>query len=57
MVCVDFSLIGCDPKVSLLSAGIGNSFADRRKGLCVWGGGLENDFVDNSIRKNISLLI
>ena len=37
MVCVDFSLIGYDPKVSLLLAVIANSFADDMKGLSVWG--------------------
>jgi len=33
MFCVDFSLIGYDPKVPLLLAGIANSLADYMKGL------------------------
>ena len=33
MVCVDFSLIGYAPKVSLLLAGIANSLANNMKGL------------------------
>ena len=33
MICVDFSLIGYDPKVSLLLAGIANSLADDMKDL------------------------
>ena len=33
MVCVDFSLIGYDPKVSLLLAVIADSLSDDMKGL------------------------
>jgi len=38
MVCVDFSLIGFDPKVPFLLAGIANSLVDDKTGLeCVEG--------------------
>jgi hypothetical protein len=42
MVCVAFSLIGCDPKVSLLLAGIDISLAeDRKEGVLRGMGGLK----------------
>jgi len=55
MVCVDFSLIGHDPKVCLLLA---VNDTTRRAVECVGGGsGLKNDFVDLSVgRKNNSLI-
>ena len=53
MVCVDFSLIGYDPKVSLLLAVIANSLADDMKGLWMWGGGgLKINFVDFTVQKS-----
>jgi len=55
MVCVDLSLFGYDPKVSFLLAGIAISLAVDRKGLWVWGGGLEQDFVVNSVSKKNSI--
>ena len=55
MVCMDFSLIGYDPKVPHLLAGIDMSIADDRKSLWQWEGDLKNDFVDYNVRKlNIS---
>jgi len=42
MVCVDFSLIGSDPKVSHLLAEIAMFIADG-KGLWQWGGGLKTE--------------
>jgi len=51
MVCVHFSLIGCDPKVSHLVAEIAMSIADVMKGLWMWGGGLKDNLVDYSAKK------
>jgi len=55
MVCVALSLIGCDPKVSHLLAESPNAIAVHLKGLWQWGGGLKNDLVDYSARKEFPL--
>jgi len=56
MVCVDFSLIGYNPTVSHLLAGIPICIADDVKGLWQWGGdGLKNNFVDFSVEKKVLL--
>ena len=54
IVCVDFSLLGYNPTVSQLLAGIPMCIANDVKGLCQWGDDLENDFVDYSVRKKVS---
>jgi len=54
MVCLDFSLIGSDPKVSNLFAGIATVCLLRMKERVFDSeGSLETDFVDYSVRKNI----
>jgi len=50
MICVDFSLIGYDPTMSLILAGSLNAIAVHLKGLWPWGGDLKNDSVDHSVR-------
>jgi len=59
MVCVDFSLIDSDPKVSHLLAGIAMPIAN--EGKCIWqwgeGGGLKNDSVDYSVGKKYSFYL
>ena len=42
MVCVEFYIIGYDPKVFHQSAKIAMSIADEVKDLCMWGGHLKS---------------
>jgi len=53
---MDFSLIGWDPIVSLL-AGMVNLILVDRKDLFLWGDGLTNNFVDFSVRENLTFKI
>jgi len=46
---VDFFLIGWDPKVSLILAGLANLLVDDGKGISHWGDELKNIFGDNSV--------
>ena len=55
MVCVGFSLMAYDPKVSHLLAGIAMSIADEEKDLWLCGDGLKNDCIDYSVRTKLSL--
>jgi len=56
MVGVYFPLISYDLKVSQLLAGIAISIAEVMKGIWMWGGGgLKNNFVDYSVKKEFFL--
>jgi len=56
MVGAYFSLIGYDPKVSLVLARIAISIADVMKGLWMWDGdGLKINFVDFSVKTKFFL--
>ena len=52
---MDFSLIGYDPEVSHLLAGIAMYIAEEGKCLWVWGGGLKINFVDFTVKKKFFL--
>jgi len=53
MDCVEFSLIGYDPKVAHLLSGIALSIAYEGKGLWLRGNGMKNDSEDYSVRNKI----